>query len=349
MSALDSLPPDQKAVLQLLLKQGKSYDDLSKLLRIEPGAVRDRALDAMDALGPEDAPGLDEERQDEVADYLLGQSDAGAQASTRGFLERSAGGRAWARVVAGELQPLAPAGLPEIPQDGADHDEAPPVKDTPRAAVAAPARAETADDVDAGEQTDDRVSDGDADHAVADRGRGTGGARAAGGPRSSKVGGAILLAGILALLAIVLVFALTKNDDKGSTATKTTSAPTGSTSSTPGAAPKVEQQINLTPAVQGSKALGVANVVSQSGQRAIALIGQGIKPPGTHYAVWVTNGTRAQFLGFAPPVKADGRLQGLAGVPKNLRDFRDIIVTREPVDKPKQPGPIVLRGSLRAK
>ena len=346
MSALDSLPPDQKAVLQLLLKQGKSYDDLSKLLRIEPGAVRDRALDAMDALGPEDAPGLDEERQDEVADYLLGQSDAGAQASTRGFLERSAGGRAWARVVAGELQPLAPAGLPEIPQDGVDRDEAPQVADTPPATVAAPAHAETPDDVDDGEQTDDR--DRDADPAVADRGRGTGGARAAGGPRSSKVGGAILLAGILALLAIVLVFALTKKDDKGSTA-KTASTPTGTTSSTPGAAPKVEQQINLTPAVQGSKALGVANVVSQQGQRAIALIGQGVKPPGTHYAVWLTNGTRAQFLGFAPPVKANGRLQGQAGVPKNLGDFRDIIVTREPIDKPKQPGPVVLRGSLRAK
>jgi hypothetical protein len=338
MSALDSLPPDQKAVLQLLLKQGKSYDDLSKLLRIEPGAVRDRALDAMDALGPEDAPGLDEERQDEVADYLLGQGDPGAQASTRGFLERSAGGRAWARVVAGELQPLAPAGLPEIPQDGADHDDAPPVPDAPRAAVAAPAHAETPDEVDGGEQTDD--------HDL-DRGT-TGDARAAGGQRSSKVGGAILLAGILALLAIVLVFALTKKDDKGSTA-KTASTPTGTTSSTPGAAPKVEQQINLTPAVQGSKALGVANVVSQQGQRAIALIGQGVKPPGTHYAVWLTNGTRAQFLGFAPPVKANGRLQGLAGVPKNLGDFRDIIVTREPIDKPKQPGPVVLRGSLRAK
>jgi len=345
MSALDSLPPDQKAVLQLLLKQGKSYEDLSKLLRIEPGAVRDRALDAMDALGPEDAPGLDEERQDEVADYLLGQSDAGAQASTRGFLERSAGGRAWARVVAGELQPLAPAGLPEIPQDGAREDDTPPVKDAPRATVVAPPRAEAVDD-----QSDDRADAGGPDEARdTDRERATGGARAADGPRGSKVTGALLIAGILTLLALVLVFALTRNGDDKSTAAKTTSTATGTTSTPSGAAPKVEQQINLKPAVQGSKALGVANVVSQSGQRAIALIGQGVKPPGTHYAVWLTNGARAQFLGFAPPVKANGRLQGLAGVPKNLVDFRDIIVTREPVDKPKQPGPVVLRGSLRAK
>ena len=36
MSRLDDLPADRKAVLQLLLKQRKSYDDLSGLLRIDP-------------------------------------------------------------------------------------------------------------------------------------------------------------------------------------------------------------------------------------------------------------------------------------------------------------------------
>jgi hypothetical protein len=345
MSALETLPPDQKAVLQLLLKQGKSYDDLSRLLRIEPHAVRERALDAMDALGPEDeAAGLDSEHQDQVADFLLGQADPGAAAATRTFLEGSPGGRAWAHVVAGELQPLAPTGLPEIPEAGDGGRDARPDPPAPRATTApAVAPAHVRDEPEDPEDRDDLDGEDDDRDAAGDH---AGATRA---PRSSKLGGVILLLGIAALLALVLVVALTKNDDK-KTKTSAASTPTTATAgsqSTPAGQPTVEQQINMRPETQGSKALGVANVVSQGGSRAIALIGQGIKPAGSRYAVWLTNGKTSQFLGFAPPVKANGRLQGLAGVPKNLADFRDIIVTREQVDRPKQPGTVVLRGPLR--
>lgn len=124
MSRLDDLPADRKAVLQLLLKQRKSYEDLSGLLRIDPSAVAERARDALDLLGPEETAGLTVERQDEVADYLLGQQSASQRAATRQFLEGSAGGRAWARVVAGELRPLAGDALPEIPAEQAEVEEA---------------------------------------------------------------------------------------------------------------------------------------------------------------------------------------------------------------------------------
>jgi hypothetical protein len=124
MSRLEDLPADRKAVLQLLLKQGKSYEDLSSLLRIEPDAVAERARDALDQMGPEDSAGLSMERQDEIADYLLGQQSASERAATRSFLEGSAAGRAWARVVAGELRPLAGDALPEIPSERAEVDEA---------------------------------------------------------------------------------------------------------------------------------------------------------------------------------------------------------------------------------
>lgn len=332
MSAIDSLPPDQKAVLQLLLKQDKSYADLSKLLHIEPEAVRERALDAMDALGPEEAEGLDEQHQDQVADYLLGQSDADATAATHSFLEGSPGGRAWARAVSAELEPFAPAGLPAIPQDG----DAAPEGDKPswRKRTAAPAAVSA-----------EGAPIADADGTDEDDDRKPAGAHAAGGRRSFKLGGALLLLGIAALLGLVLFVAL-KKDDADKTAQRPVSTPAASTS-TPAGEPKVEQQINLTSPTEGSKSLGVANVVSQGGRRAIALIGQDIKPPGNRYAVWLINAKTVQFLGFAPPVKADGRLQGLAGTPENLSDFSEIIVTREQVDKPKKPGTIVLRGPLR--
>ena len=46
------------------------------------------------------------------------------RAATRARLESSAADRAWARVVAAELRPLAGDNLPEIPAEGAEVDEA---------------------------------------------------------------------------------------------------------------------------------------------------------------------------------------------------------------------------------
>src|SRR4051794_5799623 len=123
MPRIDDLPADRRAVLQLLLKQGKTYDDLAGLLRIEPDTVRERARDALDRLGPDNAE-LDMAEQDEIADYLLGQQTASARAATRDLLETSAPGRAWARVVSGELRDLAGDALPEIPSERAEVDAA---------------------------------------------------------------------------------------------------------------------------------------------------------------------------------------------------------------------------------
>ena len=40
MARLDQLPPDQRAVLQLLLKQGKCYGESADVLKIERSAVK---------------------------------------------------------------------------------------------------------------------------------------------------------------------------------------------------------------------------------------------------------------------------------------------------------------------
>src|SRR5213076_2376160 len=118
MARLDQLPPDRRAVLQLLLKQGKSYGEIASVLRIERSAVKARAHDGLAALGPEDTE-LSEDRRDEIGDHLLGQQDEGQRAATHSFLEGSPAGRAWARVVSSELRELKPEGLPEIPAEGA--------------------------------------------------------------------------------------------------------------------------------------------------------------------------------------------------------------------------------------
>src|ERR1700710_644683 len=106
MASLDSLTDGQRAILQLLLRQGKSYDDLATLLKSELDAVRARARGAVRELGPETTE-VSETHRDEIADYLLGQQTASQRAATREFLEGSAPGRAWARSVGSALTPLA--------------------------------------------------------------------------------------------------------------------------------------------------------------------------------------------------------------------------------------------------
>src|SRR4051794_18247756 len=123
MSRLDDLPPDQRAVLQLLLKQDRTYEEIAQLLRLDAGVVRERAHRALDALGPVDAD-LPAERRNELGDYLLGEQSATQRAASRAYLEGSSAGRSWARTVAAELRPLGGDILPEIPADEAETEEA---------------------------------------------------------------------------------------------------------------------------------------------------------------------------------------------------------------------------------
>lgn len=118
MSRLDELPADQKSVLGLLLRQGKGYDDLAGMLRLDGEEVRERAYDGLDALG-HGARGLAVERRHEIGDWLLGQQDEEQAARTHALVKGSPTAGAWAAAVASELEPLAGDGLPEIPESAA--------------------------------------------------------------------------------------------------------------------------------------------------------------------------------------------------------------------------------------
>src|SRR5919201_5213435 len=100
MREIDEFPADQRAVLQLLLKQGQSYEDIAGLLNIDTTAVRERAHAALEALGADAGRRLAPERRSELSDYLLGQQPASDRTATREYLARSAAARAWVRVVA---------------------------------------------------------------------------------------------------------------------------------------------------------------------------------------------------------------------------------------------------------
>src|SRR4051794_9716454 len=89
--SLDALAPDQRAVVQLVLQQDRSYDELAGLLGISADAVRERARKGLDRLAPADGVG-DDERGD-IADYLLGQQSVSGRERTRSLLSGNPGAR----------------------------------------------------------------------------------------------------------------------------------------------------------------------------------------------------------------------------------------------------------------
>ena len=64
------LTDDQRAMLQLILERGQSYDDLAGVLGVGVDEVRSRARAALAELG-----GTDPDAEVGLTDYLLGQAD----------------------------------------------------------------------------------------------------------------------------------------------------------------------------------------------------------------------------------------------------------------------------------
>ena len=311
MPRIDDLPADRRAVLQLLLKQGKSYDDLATLLRIEPAAVRERARDALDQLGPADAAGLSADDQDQIADYLLGQQGASRRADTRSFLETSASGRAWARIVSGELRAsgMVAGELPEIPAERAEVDEA----------------------FDALEARK--------------------GARERQAKSSRLGGILLLAAIGLAVAFLIIVLVSSGSDDGGgttSTPTQASTTPTTGTSTTPQVLGQVNMKApagsgKALAAVTLAKQGGQTAIVFQA-QDVPA------NKTGDVYALWLTGGSATPArLGFTPRVKADGKLAFSAALPNatDLSKYTTMELTRETTASPKTPGTVVLSGPIR--
>jgi hypothetical protein len=113
MSPLQTLAPDQRAVLELLLRQGRSYAELSELLGLSEDAVRHRAHTALAALAPDRAAPIGEDGA--VADWILGQVSADEASSTRDAVARMPAWRAWAVEVTERLGEVSGAKVPAVP------------------------------------------------------------------------------------------------------------------------------------------------------------------------------------------------------------------------------------------
>jgi hypothetical protein len=315
MTGVDTIDASQRAVLQLVLKQGKGYDEIADLLGIEVSAVRGRAHAALDALGPSTA-GLTAGRRADIADYLLGQQSPEDRDATREHIAGSAPAKAWARSVAGELRPLAENSLPKIPADATRRGPRKPARDT----------ADVTGETDGGEPL-----------------------RAASARRSSRTGGILLLAGVAVIIAVVVILLVSGGDDSGTTKTAAKDTRPATQPSQTGPQPTPVAQINLK-AADGSDAVGIAQVLAQGNQRLLAVLGQRLSPStnSSAYAVWLyTSPAKAKLLGFVdPPVGKSGKFQNVINMPANATQYRELVVTREKGNA-KQPGQIVLRGQLK--
>src|SRR6476661_7342437 len=107
-----ALTDEQRAMLQLLLEGGQSYDDISSLLGITPDEVRSRARAALTEIG-----GADPDSQVGLSDYLLGQADPIGRADAIRHLQGDPEANALAERLVQNLRLLAPkAQLPDIPE-----------------------------------------------------------------------------------------------------------------------------------------------------------------------------------------------------------------------------------------
>jgi hypothetical protein len=352
MSRLDELPADQRSVLQLLLKQGKGYADLSGLLNVHANEVRSRAYDALDAIGP-GAAGLPSDRRQAIADWLLGQQAPDEASETRAFVSGSPAGRAWASAVADQLRPLGGDRLPEVPADGAGGAALAPqnraAADAARDAAAEP-----------GSETGAAAAPSPPDGATAGAANANAAPPPAGtvpfapaptaAPRVSRRGGAILIGVVLAaIVAVVLVLVLTGGDDNKPERAANTAPTTTSTQ------PVVKAQVNLVPpkGAPASKALAIVQIVDSNGQNVVNAVSQGLPTTSkAAFAIWAyTSPSETRLIGGFNKTDNKGHLVYQGALPQDVTDitrYKEILVTRETSGNPTKPGQIYLRGPMQA-
>jgi hypothetical protein len=322
MTPLDTLAPDQRAVLELVLRQGRSYGELSELLGIPDRDVRARADAGLRTLAGEPDPGVDTGR---IADWLLGQQPEAEAERTRGSVARSAASRTWAAAAAERLRELGGSAVPDVPAEPADSDTGRP-QPRPRP-----------------------LRDGAPPAARPRPATATGSPS----PRSSLLGGAILIAVLVLVVGGLILFVVTRGgDDQPSAAAQpqATATPTATATAT-------ANDIVLK-GTKGSNAAGLMRLIPGSnGSVQFAIAAQNVPANQGRevYAVWFTRaGVKPQRLGFAQQqVGQDGVLttggpqkRDQSKFPRWFATYSKVLITRETNAKATTPGPAVLEGTL---
>jgi hypothetical protein len=310
MATFDQLSPEQRAIIELILKQGQTYAELGDTLDMSPKRVRTLASKALLKLSPVSGAGVEEGQRGQITDYLLLQSSEGESAVAKRHLRRSETARAWARSILDSLEQFYdPDDLPAIPEGGSG------AADTSKPKAA---KAEESSEEPAGA----RALSAEAKQIVKRR----------------RIAGVISFA-VVALLMILLwpVGVLTGGDD-GDKADAQDEAR---------AAPRVIGQLVLKP-VQRAQGAGVAAIAERGKERSLVVQARVVPNKNRQaYEVWLYNSNRdAKSLG-AQVTDRQGTYQGAARLPKDFARYKFIDISRENVDEnARHSGQSILRGRI---
>jgi len=311
MATFDQLSPEQRAIVELVLRQGKTYGELSEMLNLPEGRVRELARDALVELAPVSVRGVEEDWRGQLADYVLGQQSGPEATATKGHLRRSEAARSWARSLLDSLEQFYENGsVPSIPEGERGR----------RAAAAAGPR----------EPREPRREKGtgiDLSPSSMDR-------------RWLMAGAAAL---IVILLAVVIwpVGALTGGDDDSSSAAKSTASSDNGTQTTGG----------QSTTAQSTGPAGIAIVVERNGKKQLLVQAARLAPSGQSegYYVWLYNSpTDAKSLG-GQVTDQTGNYQAIGPLPADYKNYKFIDISRQKIASGgavKHSGDSVLRGKM---
>lgn len=305
MATFDQLAADQRAIIEIVLRQGKSYDQIGEMLDLPPSRVRELAREALAELAPTTADLVDPQWRGQVADYILGEQTGPEAQATRGHLKRSEPARIWAYSLLDALADFYDAGSgPEIPAG-----EAGGGRSRTRAAAA------NGDEAGSPLASPRRTRAG-----------GTLSPEAQSALRRRRILGAIAGLVVIALLVFAATQIFGGDDGKGGK----TAGPAGTTST--GASNSQSQgqgqgqvvaQAVLAPIGKSFKGTGAA-LVYQSGKQALAVVRAKL-PASTgknKYVLWLYNSEKQLAPLAADVTDKQGNFQGAAALPNGWENYR---------------------------
>ena len=319
MATFDQLSAEQRAIIELVLKQGQEYEQLGTMLGLPTSRVRELAREALVRLSPVSAAAVDDDWRGQLADYLLNQQSGPEATATKGHLRRSEAARGWARSVLDSLdQFYDPKNLPTIPEG---EPAAAPRRERKPKAERKPREPKEKGEKKEGAGIGDRLAAMDTF------------------ARRRLLGGLGLAVVLLFAVLVWPVGALTGGGDDDKPPAKKASK----------ADAKIIGQLVLRPVGNSdSKDAGVAVVAERGGQRQLIVQAQ-LTPSKNReaYEVWLYNSpTDAKSLG-AQVTDQNGTFQGAGPLPANFARYKFIDVSVEKVDQNrKHSAKSVLRGQL---
>src|SRR4051794_19717519 len=332
MATFDQLAADQRAIIEIVLRQGRSYEQIGEMLDLPPARVRELARDALAELAPFTAEFVDPQWRGQLADYVLGQQTGPEAQATRGHLKRSEPARIWSYSLLDALDDFYEGGdRPEIPVGEAGARSRPRSEraaatngEAPATALAEPPR----------------------------RSRGAAGGDGLSPAARSALMRRRILGGVAALVILgLLIFGATQifggGDDNKSKNTANAAKTNTTASQSQG---RVVAQAVLAPIGKSFKGTGAA-LVYQSGKQALAVVRAKLPPSSgkNKYVLWLFNSDK-QLVPLAGDVTdKQGNFQGAAGLPNGWQNYRFIDVTYQPTSgKNIGHGRSVMRGPLTA-